>query len=53
MTAFPVAKLPLHPPEDANTPWASLANKERRGDGGGGMQNRRGRGKRKAGEEEE
>lgn len=45
MTAFPAAKLPLHPPEDANTLWASPANKERRADGGGGMQNRRGRGK--------
>lgn len=26
MTAFPVAKLPLHPPENTNTLWASLGN---------------------------
>lgn len=34
MTAFPVAKLPLHPPENTNTLWASPGNNERGGDGG-------------------
>lgn len=34
MTAFPVAKLPLHPLENANTLWASLGNNEKGGDAG-------------------
>lgn len=34
MTVFPVAKLPLHPLENANTLWASLGYNEKGGAGG-------------------